>query len=149
MTTTRPSATTSSPYVKVSQLGELSERKEVTSIDKVRSVSESGLIAEHPGKASMPQRSDGGPELPYWLEGYDAPYEYANIKGILNHLLLLYLSGELTEDAREHYRGDGIATDDLNKFSVKVTYDPTITTGATLMDWITENGGLLGSERRI
>ena len=128
-------------YARVSLLGALSGRTGVTQVLAPNHWFDENAIIRHPGEDTIVRGADAGPELPWWLEDYDASYEYAKITGNLNHAYLTYLRGELDQATKDRWKGCTISRSNDNWFNFRLAFDPAVTTAAPLMDWIRANDG--------
>lgn len=130
-------------FVAVSQIGELSRSHYVGTIREVREPEDEAVWEEHPGRAAMDPPS--GPELPYWLPGYDAPYEYVNITGDLNGLVIRHQLGESVDlwTGLDHRRGC-FASDGYAKVEV---WTPDAEAFKYVEKWIPDNGGRFPNRR--
>ena len=132
-------------WVKISRLGALAQRSELTGIEATENLFNAEKGDDNwgnPGEltaAAMDETGEPLPVFPWFLKGYEHPGRFSQVKGKLNWVLQEYRAGTLTDAYREE---DYIA---CNFVEGTNSLRLSITTNAEAADdletWLSSNGG--------
>ena len=99
-------------FVPVSLLGTLASRTGVTEVAIPEDYGYRNTVRDFPAPTNTARGHDStssaraitadGPELPWWLDGYEHPRTYPKMRGVLASVMAAYESGRLGSDYRSH-----------------------------------------------